>query len=74
MAKEKSYVEKSSLGDPQLLGVAVPLSVTKSKATEVASAWKECAVALYASAKTKFKPEKPAAAASATSSAPTISA
>jgi hypothetical protein len=74
MANEKSYVEKSPLGDPLLLGVSVPLTVTKLKATEVAAAWKECFRALLAAAKTKVASEKPPSGPTATPTAPTASA
>jgi hypothetical protein len=59
--------------DPLLLGVSVPLTVTKTKATEIASAWRECFVELFSVAKTKVKTEK-AALTPTPSSQPTISA
>jgi hypothetical protein len=75
MANDKSYVEKSPLGDPLVLGVSVPLTITKAKATEVATAWKSCFVELLSAAKTKYIPEKPVAKQTAPSSSqPTISA
>ncbi|MFT3926772.1 MAG: hypothetical protein QM778_29780 [Myxococcales bacterium] len=71
MANDKSLVEKSPSGDPLVMGVSVPLMMTKTKATEIASAWRECFVELFSVAKTKYMPEK-----SATNGAvaPTISA
>jgi hypothetical protein len=74
MANDKSYVEKSSLGDPLLLGVSVPLTMTKAKATEIASAWRECFTALFSVAKTRVLPEKPTTTATTSSQQPTISA
>ena len=74
MANEKSYVEKSPLGDPLVLGVTVPLTMTKAKATEVATAWKECVVELFSAAKTKVMPDKPAEKPSTPPQQPTISA
>ena len=60
--------------DPLLLGVSVPLTVTKTKATEIATAWRACFMELFSVAKTKVMPEKPAANGPAASSQPTISA
>jgi hypothetical protein len=77
MAKQKNSVEMSpSAADPMLLGVSMPLAVTKTKAGEIAMAWRECLTALMAVAKTKVKPEKSASAAApeASPQASTISA
>ena len=74
MANEKSYVEKSPLGDPLVMGVTVPLTMTKAKATEVATAWKACFVELFSVAKTKVMPDKPADKQAAPPQQPTISA
>jgi hypothetical protein len=58
MANEKSSETSSTSSDPMLLGVTVPLTLTKVKASEVATAWRECALALVAAAKTKVRSEK----------------
>lgn len=60
--------------DPLLLGVSVPLTVTKTKATEIASAWRACFLELVSVAKTKVVPEKPVTNGTTSSSQPTISA
>jgi|GEM_PF-6820262 len=65
---EKSLVEMSASGDPLVMGVSVPLNMTKTKATEIANAWRDCITALLSAAKVKYMPEKPA------NGAPTVSA
>jgi hypothetical protein len=72
---EKSSVEMSST-DPVVLGVSMPLNMTKTKATELASAWKEALVALVGAARSKVMPEKTPEASTSQSTTPssTISA
>jgi hypothetical protein len=75
MAKQKGSMEKAPAStDPMLLGVSMPLTMTKTKATEVAMAWRECLTAMMAVAKTKMKPEKSASSPESTAPASTVSA
>ncbi len=56
MSNEKNVADKTSAVDPSLLGVSVPLSITKAKTFELIAVWRECALALFAAAKGRVAP------------------
>jgi hypothetical protein len=47
--------------DPRLLGVAVPLHVTKQRATEITGAWRDCIKDIVAAARSKRAASKSSA-------------
>ncbi len=56
MSNEKNVADKAPASDPSLLGVSMPVSLTKAKTAELMAVWRDCAMALYGAAKERVMP------------------